>query len=213
MLLSTHNAIAQGSGGRGAIVIDGKRAVKVIAAGLRSNRAATLEVVRRADDRVGDRPADRPWQFCFILGGGWRRATVAADAARAAQADVTLAALAIYQLASRDARPRRTEIHKMLGSASISVDAANDALNWLVGERLLIGANDLRTPHRRFASVVLGRILAGQDKAGRETIGGLLNYALDDPSHPLASLRQLLHEVRFLDHRLPIRFAANHVAG
>jgi hypothetical protein len=216
MLLSTHNAIAQGSGGRGAIVIDGKRAVKVIAAGLRSNRAATLEVVRRADDRVGDRPydesidqrldvaerrADRPWQFCFILGGGWRRATVAADAARAAQADVTLAALAIYQLASRDARPRRTEIHKMLGSASISVDAANDALNWLVGERLLIGANDLRTPHQRFASVVLGRILAGQDKAGRETIGGLLNYALDDPSHPLAGLRQLLHEVRFLDHR------------
>jgi len=90
MLLST--AVGQGSGGRGAIVLDAKRAVSVIAAKLRADRAATLAVVRRADDTVGDRPheesldhrldyaekqADRPWQFCFILGGGWRRATLA----------------------------------------------------------------------------------------------------------------------------------------
>ena len=52
MLLSTHNAMAQGSGGRGAIIMDPKRAVGVIASGLRSNRAATLAVVNRADDRV-----------------------------------------------------------------------------------------------------------------------------------------------------------------
>jgi hypothetical protein len=212
MLLSTHNAMAEGTGGRGAIVMDGKRAVGVIAAGLRSSRVATLEVVRRADYRVGDRPhdesldqrldaaekhADRPWQFCFILGGGWRRATAAADAARAARADLTLAAVAIRQLASRDARPNRAELHMMLEGASISADAVDDALNWLIDARLVIGANDLRTPHQRFASVVLARILAGMDKARREAVGELLNYALEDSAHPLAGLRQLLHEVRF----------------
>ena len=210
MLLSTHNAVGQGSGGRGAIVLDAKRAVGVIAATLRSDRAATLAVVRRADDTVGDRPheepldhrldnaekqADRPWQFCFILGGGWRRATVAADAARAAGADLTLAAVAIYQLASRDARPKRDALHAMLAAAGVPAITTDAALNWLINERLVVGPNDLRTPHQRFATVVLGRILAGQDRPQRETVGELVSIALEDPSHPLAGLRLLLDEL------------------
>ena len=171
MLLSTHNAVGQGSGGRGAIVLDAKRAVGVIAAKLRADRAATLAVVKRADDTVGDRPheelldhrldyaekqADRPWQFCFILSGGWRRATAAADAARAAGADLTLAAVAIHQLASRDARPGRDALHEMLAAAGVPATTADAALNWLINERLVVGPSDLRTPHQRFALVVLG---------------------------------------------------------
>ncbi len=214
LLLSTHNAIGQGGGGRGAIVIDAKRAVGVIAAGLRADRAATLAVVRLVDDRVGDRPmdesldhrldyaekqADRPWQFCFILGGGWRRATAGADAARAADADLTLAAIALRQLASRDARPSREEVHALLAAAKISPASADAALDWLVDARLVIAMTDLRTPHQRFAVVVLGRILAGQDQAGREAVGALLNFVLEDPSHPLAGLRLLLDEFPRLD--------------
>jgi hypothetical protein len=215
MLLSTHNAVGQGSGGRGAVVIDAKRAVGVIAARLRADRAATLAVVRRADDMVGDRPheesldhrleyaekqADRPWQFCFILGGVWRRATAAADAARAAGADLTLAAVAIYQLASRDARPGRDALHAMLAAVGVPATTADMALNWLINERLVVGPNDLRTPHQRFANVVLGRTLAGQDRSKRETVGELLNIALEDPSHPLAGLRLLLDELPRLGH-------------
>lgn len=214
MVLSTHNSIGHGSGGRGAIAMDSKRAVGVIAAGLRSNRAETLAVVRRADDRVGDRPsdesldyrldhaekqADRPWQFCFILGGGWRRATTAADAARLAGADIALAAIAIRQVASRDARPSRDELHRMLQDAGIATAVADDALSWLVIERMVLSTNDLRTPHQRFSSVVLARILAGQDEAGRKAVGALLMSALTDSAHPLAGLRSLLHEIRFLD--------------
>ncbi|UUZ67923.1 hypothetical protein LP416_26585 [Polaromonas sp. P2-4] len=216
MVLSTHNAIGHGSGGRGAIAMDSKRAIGVIASGLRSNRAETLAVVRRADDRVGDRPgdesldhrldyaekqADRPWQFCFILGGGWRRATTAADAARIAGADITLAAVAIRQMASRDARPSRDELHSMLEDAGVTNVAADEALSWLIRERLVVGTSDLRTPHQRFSSVVLGRILAGQDEVGRRAVGALLNSALTDSALPLAGLHFLLHEVRFLDQR------------
>lgn len=216
MVLSTHNAIGHGSGGRGAIAMDSKRAVSVIATGLRSNRAETLAVVQRADDRVGDRPgdesldhrldhaekqADRPWQFCFILGGGWRRATTAADAARIASADITLAAIAIRQMASRDARTTREELHRMLENTGVTKAVVDEALCWLIEERLVIGTNDLRTPHQRFSSVVLGRILAGQDESGRKVVGALLNFALTDSTHPLAGLRSLLHEVRFLDQR------------
>lgn len=214
LVLSTHNSIGNGSGGRGVIAMDPKRAVGVIASGLRGNRAETLAVVRRADDRIGDRPgdesldhrldqaekqADRPWQFCFILGGGWRRAKNAADASRIAGSDITLAAIAIHQIASRDAQPSLSKLHRMLHHAGVPNAVVDEAVSWLIRERLVIAKNDLRTPHQRFSSVVLGRILAGQDETGRETIGVLLNFALIDAAHPLAGLRSLLHEIRFLD--------------
>ena len=78
-------------------------------------RTARSRAVRDVDDRVGDgwlaerleeraaeaeRIAEVPWQFCFILGGGWRRAGQAADAARAAGADLVLAAAAVRRLVS-----------------------------------------------------------------------------------------------------------------
>jgi len=59
-----------------------------IAAALRVDLPKTLEAVRLADDHVGERMmdndigecldhaenvAERPWQFCFVLGGGWCR--------------------------------------------------------------------------------------------------------------------------------------------
>ena len=86
LVLSTHNAIERVSY-RGAITLDAKRAVKTIAAALRADLPKTLEAVRLADDNVGERmmnadlgerldhaenAANLPWQFCFVLGGGWR---------------------------------------------------------------------------------------------------------------------------------------------
>jgi len=78
--------------------MDGFRAVKTIASALKSDLPVTLAAVARVDDRVGERSMDEdlarciddaqssskfPWQFCFVLGGGWRRADAAADASRA----------------------------------------------------------------------------------------------------------------------------------
>jgi hypothetical protein len=115
-------------------------------------------------------------------------------------ADLTLAAVAINQLASRDARPGRDALHAMLAAVGVQATTADMALNWLINERLVVGPNDLRTPHQRFANVVLGRTLAGQDRSKRETVGKLLNIALENPSHPLAGLRLLLDELHRLGH-------------
>jgi hypothetical protein len=106
LVLSTHNAVERVSH-RGAITLDAKRAVKTIASALRADLSKTLSAVRLADDHVGERmldadlserldhaesTSDRPWQFCFVLGGGWRRSKQAADSARAANADLILVA-------------------------------------------------------------------------------------------------------------------------
>lgn len=211
LVLSTHNSVERTSH-RGAITLDAKRAVRTIAAALRSDLPKTLEAVRLADDDVGERmmntdlgdrldqaesAADRPWQFCFVLGGGWRRSKQAADSARAASADLVLAAVAMRQLVSRDARAVPSEIAEVCERAGIDVGTVDQGLEWLGMQRLIVGAADCRAPHQRFASVVLKRILEGQHEDGREKIATMIEGVLLDPQFPYAGLRVLIHELRF----------------
>lgn len=211
LVLSTHNAVER-INHRGAIALDAKRAVKTIAAALRADLPKTLEAVRLADDDVGDRmmsadlgarlddaerTADCPWQFCFVLGGGWRRSKQAADFSRTANADLILAAVAMRQLASRDARAAPDEIGEVCKRSAIDAGAVNHGLEWLKTQRLLMGTVDCRTPHQRFAAVVLKRILEGQSNDGREKIATMIEGILVDPQYPYAGLRVLIHELRF----------------
>lgn len=211
LVLSTHNAVERVSH-RGAITLDAKRAVKTIAAALRGDLTKTLEAVRLADDDVGEymtdadlgerldnaeNAADRPWQFCFVLGGGWRRSKQSADSARVANADLILAAVAIRQMVSRDARAVPAEIVDVCERAGIDTETADQGLEWLEKQRLIVGAADCRTPHQRFASVVLNCILEGQNEDGRKKIATMVEGVLCDPQFPYAGLRVLLHELRF----------------
>jgi hypothetical protein len=141
--------------------------------------------------------ADRPWQFCFVLGGGWRRSKQAADSARTANADLILAAVAMRQLASRDARAAPSEIVEVCEYAGIDAGTVDQGLEWLGKQRLIVGALDCRTPHQRFASVVLDRILEAQDKGGRKKIATMIEGVLCDRQFSYAGLRVLLHELRF----------------
>ena len=210
-MLSTHNAVERVNH-RGTITLDAKRAVKTIAAALRADRANTLVAVQQADKDIGERMMDDdldrrleqaeeasalPWQFCFVLGGGWRRARQAADAARAAKADLVLASVAIRQLVSRDARTTPEEVSVIAALAGIDASLVNRGLHWLAAERLMIGMADCRTPHQRFAMVVLKRILEGTDAQGRSAIAAMIEGALRDRQFPMAGVRVLIHELRF----------------
>jgi hypothetical protein len=215
LLLSTAN-VSEASVGtsRGAIALDAKRAVRTIAAGLRADRQRTLDAVRRADDSVGDgyfhvelekriehaeEHSDLPWQFCFILGGGWRRAKQATDAARAAGADLVLAVAALRQLATRDAQACRADIAARCSEVGIDERSVDSAITWLCHERLLILEDDLRCPHQEFAARVLDNIHTGQDKEEREKLIHLWMSMMRDPSMPLGGLRKLLGELRSWD--------------
>lgn len=211
LVLSTHNADERVNH-RGTITLDARRAVKAIAAALRANRAKTLAAVQQADKDIGERMMDDdldrrldqaeeasalPWQFCFVLGGGWRRARQAADAARAAEADLVLASVAIRQLVSRDARATPEEVSAIAALGGIDASLVNRGLQRLAAERLMIGMADCRTPHQRFATVVLKRILEGTDAQGRSAIAAMIEGALSDRQFPMAGVRVLIHELRF----------------
>ena len=212
VVLSTHNAIERAGFERASVTLNARRAVRTIASALGADPARTLASVRIADDRVGERmmvedlnfridqaekTADRPWQFCFILGGGWRRSRQAAEAARNAGAALALAAVAIRQLASRDAIARLEDITPVAEVANISEEALDRHLRWLEHERLILGYHDCRTPHQRFAAVVLNQILVGEEHADRQRVGRMIDAVLIDPQYPLVGLRILLHELRF----------------
>ena len=81
--------------------------------------------------------------------------------------------------------------------AGVSSDAVERHLRWLERERLILGFGDCRTPHQRFAAIVLNQVLAGQDTVGQQHIGRMIDAVLIDPQNPLVGLRTLLHELRF----------------
>lgn len=211
-LLSIHNAVARDAGGRGAVVLDARRAVKTIAETLRRTPKETLAAVRKADDDVGDRmmstsierrideavaTASSPWQFCFILGGGWRRARQAVDRARAAGADHVLAVVSMRQIVSRDARATAADIADLCNGLGLDPGAIAKGLEWLVGERLLLSLEDCRTPHQRFAAVAMHQVLIGMEHSERPILYSVAANLLVDPEFPLLGLRNLLHEFHF----------------
>jgi hypothetical protein len=226
LVLSTHNAIEGRAAQRGAVRMDPQAVIRAIAAGLLVDRRSTLEAVRRADAHVGDlmmddaleeriehaaRYATVPWQFCFVLGGGWRRANEAAKTAIALGAALPLAAVAIRQLASRDARCSQANVEQLLTAAPVDTHALTRSVDALVGERLVLAADDLRCPHQRLASVLLGSLLQRQEEAAIASVAAMINAALADPSLPRGGLGTLLHELRFINdgrwHRLVDRAA------
>jgi hypothetical protein len=213
VLMSAHTVSEAAEHLRGAIAINTQRAVDTIARSLKSDRLAeTYRLVHAADNAVGERAgdetiemridhaaekADFPWQFCFILGGGWRRSQGAADNARQANADVVLACAAVNQIGSGDASIRRTQLTAVLQAEGLQLPVIDRALDWLLSQRMLIGADDLRCPHQRFAAIVLKRILAGQTEATQKLIGRLIGQALSNEAYPMLGIRSLLSELAF----------------
>jgi hypothetical protein len=212
LLLSIHNAIERQTIPRGAVFLDHERAVKTIAASLLSQREKTLEVVSRADDNIGEGMMDTslehrindaeaaatmPWQFCFILGGGWRRAKQVVDAAKSAEADFVLAAIAARQIASRDEIVDDDEMISLCQPHGLNQQAIKTAIKWLASERLILSVQDCRTPHQRFAAVTLHQVLINRGSEKRGEIFRLIETILCDCSYPLHGIRNLLHELRF----------------
>ncbi len=105
-----------------------------------------------------------------------------------------LAAAAIRQLATRDARCSRDALMQLIEGA-LPIADTDAAIVWLVAQRLLLGVDDLRCPHQRLASVLLERILEGQSTEGRQTIACMLKMVLGDDGMPLGGLGVLLSEL------------------
>ncbi|TDY35346.1 hypothetical protein C8C89_3203 [Janthinobacterium sp. 75] len=214
LILCTHNAINGHTSQRGAIRMDPQAGIEAIWRGLLKDRQATLNAVRRADNHVGDsmmdvaledriehaaKYASAPWQFCFVLGGGWRRADEAANIAKVLGASLPLAVIAVRQIASRDARLKLGELFGLLSSIGADTDGLELQLDALIEERIVLAKNDLRCPHQRLAAVLLPRLLRTQSESTISLVGAMLKSTLADEQLPLGGIGALLHELWFSD--------------
>lgn len=213
-LISTHSAEANASAHRGAVMLDTRRAVQSIAAGLRADMHATLAAVKRVDDRIGDgyldeelgrridaaeQSAQYPWQFCFVLGGGWRRTAMVVDACRAHSASLVLTAIAALQLVSRDAAATLEDVEHLLAVSEVTDQDIEAKVRWFVSERIVISHSDLRCPHQRFSSALLRRAFDGLDRAAQAHVQRILREAVSSSRSTLAGCRDLLQEACFSD--------------
>lgn len=213
MLLSTFNAAHRTGDIAGTTFLEPRRAVRTIADALRLRRDATLKVVSKIDPNIGDKPyeesidtrldaaesAEVPWQFCFILGGGWTRADAAASSARSVGADLVLAAVAARQILTRDEQASRNDIVDLLAGLQVPLvgEKVDSAIEWLVKNRLATGRDDLRTPHQRFAAVILKQLLKRAcEEKNFEGLASILNGLIADDCRTLIGLRNLLQELR-----------------
>jgi len=210
LLLSTFTTVDMASTAPGTVHLDATRAVRVIANDLRKRPEEVLAAVRQLDDWIGNGRGDErlegrleeaekaefPWQFCFVLSGGWRRVNAIVASARVGKADLVLAAIAIRQLASRDAPATSADLSSLLTAGGLDPADARKALSWLVDQRIVISGEDLRCPHQRFAAKVFDPVLQDQTSEGRKRVGAMMACALSDPTLPLSGLGTLLTEFR-----------------
>lgn len=225
-VLTTFNSADAAGHGEG-VALDTSRAVRTIARSLRADPNCR-EVVKRVDDQVGERFFDEdvftridaaerdsayPWQFCFILGGGWRRAAHMAASCRANGAADVIAAIALLQIVTRDKGTNLDVLDDFLQPTAIEGSELRRAVEWLIKQRLVLGVRDLRTPHQRFALAILVALGCSENPKERSILQELCRKAVTHPESTLGGIRLLMSELRFRGHWLEPRFWVGDVAG
>ncbi|WP_225216780.1 hypothetical protein, partial [Microbacterium pullorum] len=167
--------VDQVAGGVKTINVSGIAAVAQLAHHIRDNSDTFIPLVEALDDQVGKLPtqtplefrltaAERessPWQFFYVLTGGWRRAQrLALDLRERNRADVALTAVAVAQIAGVDSGVTRSELSNLLDILGRDQAWLDSALDLLLSQRAIIESDSrLRCPHLQAAYHVVGWML------------------------------------------------------
>jgi len=189
-------------------------AVGVLVREFLARRDEVLPIVKSLDDHVGEgysetsiedriteaSNANTPWQFSFILRGGWRRAREELGAAREYdRSDLLLVAIAAWQFLHLDQPTTRDLCERCARELGRSPAWASRARKFLVKRRLLLSDTELRCPHIRFASIILREFFRSIKEAEFGSVCALVTELLLDADTPLRGVAWLLNELRLAD--------------
>ena len=154
--------------------IPARGAVEILASDFRRRRDELLPIVHRYDSRIGDRYADfplewrideaaksdTPWQFSFVLRGGWMQAREQLNALRDIdRADLLFALLAARQLLSLDAGSNLEEIVSDAQAMGRTENWAVAGIELLRRQGAMLPGHPLRCLHIQAAIVVIESVL------------------------------------------------------
>lgn len=180
-----------------------------------------LRHARRFDDHLGEtalsvgidrRLADAsqqptPWQFGFVLRGGWRTAR---DELAALQAhdriDRVACVIAAAQLATADAGISIQQTMALVAPwTELDPRSVTLALEELRRRQLTAAGPTIRTPHTEFAVTALAAALEQWTTEDRDKLVAVLQAVLRSPISSLLGIYWLLNRLRFVDASWPIR--------
>jgi hypothetical protein len=200
--------------GRNEIRIDSKRAVSIIAATLRKDRARTLALVQALDSHVNDgyggellekrieHAAEQafPWQFNFVLTGGWRRvARHLVNAYAANRADLLLFAIATYQIITEDGGAQHDALIRVATAFGFDTTWVEEGLRTLFRLRLITSVEQPKCVHLRHATVVVKTVFQNSNDTLMPRAFVFLDSVLGDQKHHLRGCYWLLDALRFAD--------------
>jgi hypothetical protein len=172
--------------GRGSVVrVAAERAVGIIAEALEARSAELTPILHQLDRSVGDGYLDEsfksrleraarertPWEFGFVLRGGWQEARSAIAALRDRErADLALAVVAACQLVTADRGVDEATLISVAKPLGRSGAWLQTSLQLLRKERRLLEGERPRTPHAAFARTVLQAMLSDRADPERDAL-------------------------------------------
>jgi hypothetical protein len=140
--------------------------------------------------------AKTPWQFTYILTGGWRRIRGSlAELRREDGYDLMVGLVATVQEIRLDGIAERDELMALTEAAGRDASWAEAALLAAEHQRLIVSeGSGYRLPHLRFCESVFTSVLDG---TGRQEMLSGLAAAIERPGYTLAGISWLLRALRF----------------
>ncbi|AZH30627.1 hypothetical protein [Paenibacillus sp. M-152] len=196
------------------ILISNSAAVQTLRNSYLERRDEVLPIVRSFDDLIGERyldipierrieeagKAESPWHFNFILRGGWQKANDELMVLRDLNgADLLLVSISIKQFLNLDAPMSLEGLDLVVKYYKKDNDWLQSNLDILRKRNLLLSGNHIRTPHIRFASVVINRFFEYASDTEIDLTISFMQQLMLSVETPLQGISWLLNEIRFID--------------
>ena len=176
--------------------ISPKSGVDKLKTSLLERRAEILPIVQRFDDRVGDRYMDvsferrvddcarqkTPWEFFWVLRGGWRTARTEYESLKQVpNANALVTTIALKQISSCDAGVLREQLYDVAHEMGLKVSETDRAISHLASLGLILISDDIfRTKHISYAYRIVEESLHSTHYATwPSTIAAAIATALD----------------------------------
>lgn len=178
------------------IHVASEKAVSIIAKDFKNRQSEILPIIQYLDKDVGEgflqmpleyriinaeKNSTTPWQFNFILTGGWHRADTELRALCGMErADLLLAVISVKQIVSLDTGSSLEWLEKASQKLGKDISWMNRALQALRDRHLIIEGDAIRCPHVRFSEVVIGIVYSDPDEKYHEQLIDLFRIALNE---------------------------------
>jgi hypothetical protein len=196
------------------IRIPAKSAVETLAAEMRRRGGEILPIVRRYDSQVGDgymdiplgrrideaEKANTPWQFSYILRGGWSQARRELDIMRDfKRTDLLLMSIAFRQMLSLDEGCTLDEVITDARHLDRDVAWVQGGLGLLRRHAAILPGTPIRCPHIQAAATVIRRFFVDRRDSEFTAVVSLLRATCIEQLPPLRGISWLLRELLLTD--------------